>query len=262
MSTRVEMISEFYTKYQEDTRLERTRRGQLEFFTTMEYIHRYANKGAKVLELGAGTGKYSIALAKEGMDVTAVELTENNLAILKKNSEGIPNIKAIKGDATNLMEFGDNSFDVTLVFGPMYHLYDTIDVNKAIDEAIRVTKENGVILFAFISVYAIMYANYLYGNWALGENMNFTNDYKIRHFQEQMFTGYDIIEFESLFENKAVEWITTVGVDGFLEAIQERPDFSFTDEDFEMFKKWYLAFAEKRELLGSTNHLLYICRKR
>lgn len=262
MSTRVEMISEFYTKYQEDTRLERTRRGQLEFFTTMEYIHRYANKGAKVLELGAGTGKYSIALAKEGMDVTAVELTENNFAILKKNSEGIPNIKTIKGDATNLMEFGDNSFDVTLVFGPMYHLYDTIDVNKAIDEAIRVTKENGVILFAFISVYAIMYANYLYGNWALGENMNFTNDYKIRHFQEQMFTGYDIIEFESLFESKAVEWITTAGVDGFLEAIQERPDFSFADEDFEMFKKWYLAFAEKRELLGSTNHLLYICRKR
>ena len=262
MSTRVEMISEFYTKYQEDTRLERTRRGQLEFFTTMEYIHRYANKGAKVLELGAGTGKYSIALAKEGMDVTAVELTENNFSILKKNSEGIPNIKAIKGDATNLMEFGDNSFDVTLVLGPMYHLYDTIDVNKAIDEAIRVTKENGVILFAFISVYAIMYANYLYGNWALGENMNFTNDYKIRHFQEQMFTGYDIIEFESLFENKAVEWITTVGVDGFLETIQERPDFFFTDEDFEMFKKWYLAFAEKRELLGSTNHLLYICRKR
>ena len=262
MNTRAEMISEFYTKYPEDTRLERTRRGQLEFFTTMEYIHRYAGKGSKVLELGAGTGKYSIALAKEGMDVTAVELTENNLNILKKNSGGMDNIRALQGDATNLSVFVDDTFDVTLVFGPMYHLYETADINKAIDEAVRVTRKDGVILFAFISVYAIMYANYLYGNWAVGEEENFTRDYQIRHFQEQMFTGYDIVEFEALFENKPVEWIATAGVDGFLEAVQERPDFSITDDDFEMFKKWYLAFAEKRELLGSTNHLLYICRKR
>ena len=35
-----------------------------------------------------------------------------------------------------------------------------------------------------------------------------------------------------------------------------------TDEDFEAFAAWYLTFAEKRELLGHTNHLLYICRKR
>ena len=261
MRTRVEMISEFYTKYPADTRLERTRRGQLEFFTTMEYIHRYAKKGSKVLEIGAGTGRYSIALAKEGMDVTAVELTENNLAILKKNSAGIDNIKACQGDATDLSMFADDSFDAVLVFGPMYHLYEKEDVNKAIDEAIRVTKKGGALLFAFLSVYALMYANYLYGNWALGEKENFTKDYQIRHFQEQMFTGYDILEFEALFEKKPVEWITTSGVDGFVEAVQERPDFSFTDEDFELFQKWYLSVAEKRELLGSTNYLLYICKK-
>lgn len=262
MSTRAEMISEFYAKYPEDTRLDRTRRGQLEFFTTMTYIHRYIHKESKVLEVGAGTGRYSIALAKEGMDVTAVELTEGNLAVLQKNSEGIDHLKAYQGDATDLSRFADASFDATLVFGPMYHLYEAEDINKAIDEAIRVTRKDGVILFAFISVYAIMYANYLYGNWKAGEEENFTKDYKIRHFQEQMFTGYDIPEFEALFDSKPVEWITTAGVDGFLEAVQKNSDFSFSDEDFEAFKKWYLTFAEKRELLGSTNHLLYICRKK
>ena len=86
--------------------------------------------------------------------------------------------------------------------------------------------------------------------------------YLTPRFQEQMFTGYDIPEFEALFPDKPVDWITTAGVDCFLEAVQLRPDFSFSDEDFEKFKKWYLNFAEKRELLGSTNHLLYICRKR
>ncbi|MBR1440834.1 MAG: SAM-dependent methyltransferase, partial [Lachnospiraceae bacterium] len=123
-------------------------------------------------------------------------------------------------------------------------------------------KPGGAIFFAFISVFAIMYAEYFYGNWAAGEEENFTKDYKIRHFKEQLFTGYDVTEFEDLFIGKPVDYVTTTGVDGLLQPIEERPDFKISDEDFEAMSKWYLAFSEKRELLGHTNHLLYICKKR
>ena len=227
----------------------------------MAYIHRYADRNSKILEVGAGTGRYSIALAREGMDVTAVELVEGNLAVLRENSRGMENLRSFQGDATDLHQFADDSFDVTLVFGPMYHLYEPDEVNCAIDEAIRVTKPGGVILFAFISVFAIMYANYFYGSWAKGEALNFTDDYQVRHFKEQLFTGYDITEFEALFQRKPVEWLTTAGVDGLLEPVEKRPDFSMTDDEFRDLAKWYLAFSEKRELLGNTNHLLYICRR-
>ena len=193
--------------------------------------------------------------------MTAVELVESNLAVLKENSKGIENITSFQGDATDLRRFTDNSFNVTLVLGPMYHLYETGEVNRAIDEAIRVTKPGGVILFAFISVFAIMYANYFYGNWAKGQEENFTDDYRVKHFKEQLFTGYDITEFENLFSKKPVEWITTAGTDGLIEPIEKRPDFSMTDDEFKALAEWYLHFSEKRELLGNTNHLLYICRK-
>ena len=261
MSTRKEIVSSFYGQYDEDGRTTRSRHGQLEFCTTMNYIHRYASKDSAILEVGAGTGRYSIALASEGMNVTAVELVESNLAVLRENSKGMANIQSFQGDATDLSRFSDNTFDVTLFFGPMYHLYEKDEVNCAIDEAIRVTKPNGVILFAFISVFAIMYANYFYGNWAEGQAENFTKDYQVRHFKEQLFTGYDVTEFEGLFRDKPVKWITTAGVDGLMEPIEKRPDFSMTDEEFEALAEWYLAFSEKRELLGNTNHLLYICRK-
>lgn len=261
MSTRKEIISSFYDQINEDGRLVQTRHGQLEYFTTMNYIHRYTSEKSKILEVGAGTGRYSIALAREGMDVTAVELVESNLAVLKENSKGIDNIRSFQGDATDLSCFEDDTFDAVLLLGPMYHLYDANDVNRAIDEAIRVTKPGGVMLFAFISVFAIMYANYFYGNWAFGQKENFTEDYRVKHFKEQLFTGYDVTEFEGLFADKSVEWITTTGVDGLLEPIEMRPDFSIPDEDFKAFAEWYLTFSEKRELLGSTNHLLYICRK-
>ena len=252
MSTRKEIVSSFYDQYDEEGRTVRSRHGQLEYFTTMNYIHRYADGQSKILEVGAGTGRYSIALAKEGVDVTAVELVENNLAVLREKSSGLDNIKSFQGDATDLSRFPDNTYDVTFCLGPMYHLYETTEVNSAIDEAIRVTKPGGVILFAFISVFAIMYANYFYGNWAKGQAENFTDDYQVRHFKEQLFTGYDVVEFEAL---------TTTGVDGLIEPIEDRPDFYVSDEDFTSLSEWYLAFSEKRELLGTTNHLLYICRK-
>ena len=76
-----------------------------------------------------------------------------------------------------------------------------------------------------------------------------------------MFTGYDVAEFEELFDEKPIQWITTTGTDGLLEPIEDRPDFEITDQDFTAFVDWYLAFSEKRELLGNTLHLLYICRK-
>jgi len=261
MDTRKEMLSSFYGQYDEDGRTGRSRHGQLEYCTTMKYIHNYAQKGAKVLEVGAGTGRYSIALAREGMEVTAVELVESNLAVLRENSRGLETLQSYQGDATDLSRFADHSFDVTLVLGPMYHLYEAAEVNRAIDEAIRVTKPGGIVMFAFISVFAIMYANYFYGDWARGQKENFTEDYQVKHFREQLFTGYDITEFEDLFQGKPVRWLTTAGVDGLLEAIEMRPDFALSDEDFKALAEWYYAFAEKRELLGTANHLLYICRK-
>ena len=151
MSTRKEIVSSFYGQYDEEGRTTRSRHGQLEFCTTMTYIHRYAARQSKILEVGAGTGRYSIALAREGMDVTAVELVENNLAVLRENSKGMENIRSYQGDATDLSRFPDNSFDMTLFFGPMYHLYEEDEVNRAIDEAIRVTKPGGVMMFAFRS---------------------------------------------------------------------------------------------------------------
>jgi len=261
MSKRLEIVSSFYNQIDEDGRLNSSRHGQLEYITTMHYISKYAKEGAKLLELGAGTGRYSIALAKAGYDVTAVELVEHNLAVLQENSKGLANIQSYQGDALDLSRFADNSFDVTLLFGPLYHLYEPQDVQKAIDEAIRVTKPEGVILVAFLSVYAILFDNYLQGNLIAGIEENFTENYKIRHFEEQLFTGYDIAEFEALFEGKQVQYLNTVAVDSVLELAEGRSDFAMSDEDLDAFAKLWLTLCEKRELLGNSSHLLYICKK-
>ena len=262
MSERVNIVKSFYEEVDEEQRLQKSRHGQLEFRTTMEYVHRLVEGGAKVLEVGAGTGRYSIALAKEGFEVTAVELLENNLKVLKKKGQGLNNLQAFQGDALDLSRWEDDTFDLTLVLGPMYHLYEKDQIHKAIDEAIRVTKKDGVIFFAFLSVYAILFNNYLKENLLDGIEENFTDSYEIRHFEEQLFTGYDIVEFEKLFAGNDIEYIATVATDTILELARKRTDFVMSDEDFEAFVRYHLATCEVRELLGSSSHLLYICRKK
>ena len=262
MEKRIQFVNEFYQMTDEDSRLLRSRQGQIEYAVTMHYIHRFAGAPCRVLELGAGTGRYSAALAREGMDVTALELADANFAVLREKAREIPNLRAVQGDATDLHAFADDSFDVTLCFGPLYHLYEPDEVQRAIDEAIRVTRPGGYIFCAFLSVYGIMLANYLYGEWQRGVQENFAEDGSVRHFEEQLFTGYDIAELEGLFAGKGVRHVVTAGVDWSLEAIEKRPDFALSDADFESLLGWYLTVCEKRELLGNTNHLLYIARKK
>ena len=264
MEGREKVVNEFYAQYVEDNRLDRTRRGQMEYFTTMHYIHQYLKPGMKVAEIGAGTGRLSIELAKEGFDMTSVEYTDANFAKLKKNAEGISNIKAIQGDAVNLQQLADNSFDATLLFGPMYHLYSEEDQLAALKEAARITKPGGKIFIAFISVYAIMYTNYLIeqcGDMQVGMKENYTEDYKVKHFPEQLFTGFDVAEFEELVDRTQLKRIKTIAADGVIELVEigGGSNFNISDENFEVYKNYHLATCEKRELLGTSNHLLVIC---
>lgn len=97
-------LNEYYSGYQEDIRL-LTRTGQVEYRTTMRYIERYLKPGMKVLEIGAGTGRYSLALAKKGIEVTAVELVPHNLEILRSKITPDMKISALQGNALDLSFF-------------------------------------------------------------------------------------------------------------------------------------------------------------
>lgn len=258
---RADILNSIYSNCDEDARLSKTRHGQLEYLTTMRYIHQCVPAGSKVLEVGAGTGRYSIALAKEGYDVTAVELVRHNLDILRRNAAGLANLVSLQGDATDLSAFAANRFDAVLLLGPMYHLYEKADQHKALDEAIRVAKPGGVMMAAFLSVYAILFVNYLQGNFRSGLEENYDADYRVRHFQEQGFTGFDIQEFENLFAEKQVRKIALAGTDSVLELAEGKPGFQLSDDDFKLFADYHFQTCEKRELLGSHSHLLYVCRK-
>ena len=93
----------YYNKFNEDKRLSR-RHGIVEFETAIKYINMYLNnfKDAKILDVGAGTGRYSMYFSNLGYDVTAVELVKHNLRVLEKNC---PSVKSYLGNAIEICDF-------------------------------------------------------------------------------------------------------------------------------------------------------------
>ena len=143
-------LENYYNNYDEEGRLLR-RHGQVEYLITMHYINHILkeDKAKRILEVGAGTGRYSVTLAKEGYEVDALELIEHNLDILKSKLDGTEKIHAVQGNALDLSRYGDESFDLVLILGPMYHLYTMENRKKALSEAVRVTKKGGHICVAY-----------------------------------------------------------------------------------------------------------------
>lgn len=253
----------YYNKFNEEKRLN-SRHGQVEFLTSMKYIHEYIPKDSKasevkILDIGAGTGRYSVALAEEGFDVTAVELVKYNLGILKKKNSSV---KAMQGNALKLSKLQDNTFDVTLLFGPMYHLFGFENKKKALEEAKRVTKPGGVILVAYcMNEYSVI--TYAFKEKHLKEcvaEKRFTESFRTISDEKDL---YDYMRTEEIAElDKAVglERIKLITPDG--PANYLRPVLNGMDEEeFKVFIQYHLATCERQDLIGAAAHTVDILRK-
>ena len=230
----------------------------------MKYIHEYLpadrpKEKIKILDIGAGTGRYSVALANEGYDVTAVELVKYNLGILKSKKSSV---KAMQGNALNLKKLKNDTFDVTLLFGPMYHLFGQEDKKKALSEAKRVTKPGGIILVAYcMNEYGVL--TYAFKEKHIGECMEehrLTHDFHTISHKENLYDYMRIEDIDTILEDSGLKRIKILSPDG--PANYMRPFLNqLTEEEFEYFVQYQMATCERPDLIGAGAHTLDILRK-
>lgn len=261
-------LEEYYNKFNEEKRLN-SRHGQVEFRVSMKYIMEYLQEyekagceksDIKLLDIGAGTGRYSVSIANEGYDVTAVELVKHNLGLLKaKNSS----VKAMQGNALRLKKLEDEQFDVTLLFGPMYHLFSEEDRLKALSEAKRVTKKGGVILVAYVmNEYGVLtYAFKEKHVMECVEQKRFTEDFHTVSEPKDLYDYVRIEDIDALNEKAGLERIKILSPDG--PANYMRPFLNqLSDEEFEIFVQYQMATCERPDLIGAGAHTVDILRKK
>ena len=256
-------LEQYYNSYDEERRL-LSQHGQVEYLTTMKYIEESLAgiDDPSILEIGAGTGRYSVTLAKRGLRVTALELVAHNLDILRAKLDGTEPITAMQGNALDLSVLPDNTFDLTLVLGPMYHLYTKEEQLRALSEAVRVTKPGGRILAAYCMNEPTV-IQYVFGKnrWREVMELNMlTPDWHCISEAKDVFQLMRTDDIASLDAELPVERLKLVATDGATNYKREYID----NMDAETFAKWmdfHFATCERQDLIGASHHTLDILKK-
>jgi len=258
----LQILTNFYSNYDEDGRL-RSKHGLVEFLTTMRYIQKYLKPGMRVAEIGAGTGRYSHALAQEGYQVDAVELVEHNIRIFCENTLENEPVTIRQGNAMDLSFFADGTYDITLLLGPMYHLYNESDQLKALSEAIRITKKGGVVFAAYCNNDATM-LQYCFGKEMIRlphyQALIDFDTFKASSSPDELFQLYRREDINRLMAHFSVNRLHYVGTDMATNFMRDVID-AMDDELFDLYLKYHFTICERADMTGATHHMLDVFSK-
>lgn len=250
----VEQISKTYELFQEDTRLNRSKAARVEFLTTVKYIEKYLKVGDKILDIGAGAGEYSLFFAQKGYEVQALELADNNIRAFQKKITPEMELELRQGNAVDLSAYKDDSFDVVLLFGPLYHLHQEADRQRCIAEAKRVCKPEGTIFFAFIGNDMVILTELCYdAEYFKGDSYDH-DTFKVVDFP---FVFFNVEQCRQMLKKGGVEILHEVASDGVSEMLEDKIN-SLDEESYEQYLKYHFYTCEKPEMLGHSNHLLFV----
>lgn len=248
----------YYNKFKEDKRLD-TKHGQVEFLTAIKYIKNYLKKGDKILDVGAGTGKYSIYFKNKGYDVTSVELVKQNINTFKSNLNN-NKIPIYQGNATSLKMFKDNSFDIVLLFGPMYHLISFDEKVKALNEAKRVVKKDGLIFISYcMNEYAIITHGFK-ENYIKEAINSLDNNFNIISKDNDLYSFVRLKDINKLNKTCKLKRIKIISQDGPTEYLKKEIN-KMDDKTFDIFLKYHFKTCESKYLLEASRHTLDILKK-
>ncbi len=252
-------IEKYYNKFNEEHRL-KTRHGLVEFSVSMHHIQKViaGRKNLKILDVGAGTGRYSVELCHQGHNVTAVELVKKNLEILRAKHE---KINTWQGNALDLSFLQENAFDITICFGPMYHLHTQEERFKVIEQLKRVTKKGGTIFLAYIlNDYAIL--QYCFAKnkiTELMENGSVSKDFRCIPTKDELYSYIRLDEINEIQEKSGLVRQSIFSQEGAADFM--RPLLNSMDEKtFSLFIEYTISISERKELLGAGTHIVDVLK--
>lgn len=253
-----ERVNRTYDIFNEESRLNHSNAARVEFITTVHYIEKYLKEGDKILDIGAGAGEYSFYFARKGYEVSALELADANIEAFRKKLTPEDKIDLVQGNALDLSCYKDKSFDIVLLFGPLYHLKNEEDKQKCIEEAKRVCKDGGKIFFAFISNDFVFLTEFGYDINYFSNGDYDKDTFKLNNFP---FVFHTVEAARNLLHKCDINILHEVASDGASELLATRIN-EMSEEDYAQYLRYHFYICEKSEMIGMSNHLLFVGEKR
>lgn len=161
--------------------------------------------------------------------------------------------------------FQATKYDITLLLGPLYHLYSKEDKQQAIREAIRVTKHCGIIFAAYVisdgclldegfNRSHVNVAEYVKNGLLNPETFAAKSEPKDLF---ELVRKEDIDDCMSVFPVTRLHYVATDGCALFMREAIDAMD----SETFQLYLKYHFATCEREDLLGITSHAVDIFKK-
>lgn len=265
-------VINYYNKFDEWGRLDRE---PIEFQVNWHYIKKHLPIAADVLDNGAGPGKYSIELAKEGYNVTLTDITPKLVELAEKRAHELELTAHFNGfhvsDARELNHLKNEQFNASLMLGPMYHLQEENDRIKAIRELNRVTKKDGIVFVAMMSRFrhiltSLQFPDQWKPNDQIDQILCFSETGSFNHKDEGRFTGayyFNIEDIKPFMETHGFESLELIGSN--VGAVLSEESWNYWknkgEQEIEKVVKLLIDKATDPYTLGISSHLLYVGRK-
>ncbi|MFS0782768.1 class I SAM-dependent methyltransferase [Bacillus sp. 1P06AnD] len=266
-------VINYYNQFDEWGRLDRA---PVEFQVNWHFIKKYLPETGIILDNGAGPGKYSMELAKEGHRITLTDLTPHLVASAANKAKELQLENQFDGfyaaDARELHMVKDGCFDAALMLGPMYHLQEEQGRIQAIKELYRVTVTNGVVFIAFMPrIRHILTSLLSPERWRPNNQMDAIMEFALtgcfNHSDEGRFTEayyFNIEDIIPFMEEHGFETLELIGSNPGTILDSHNWDYWTNKGEHEMEK--LMSFIKESAadpfILGISSHLLYIGRKK
>ena len=257
MKTGVRELEKFYqTKGREELRLRKDSVQYLEFLTAAKYLEKYLPPASRVLDNCAGSGIYAFHLADMGHTVTAGDLIPYNVqTIAAKNQYRASLAEIFCGDALNLTQFADASFDAVLCMGALYHLHEQEKRKQAMAESLRLLAPGGIFFCTYMSRFGVVLQN-TQGDLAnVKDLINF-----IHNGRKGIFYASTPAEMENLLASTGFTKLCHLALDGIVTLLHQTGRI---DEDgLEAWAEYHFASCEEPSILGYSCHNMLIAQKK
>lgn len=269
-------ISQFYDQYgeREWVRFERSPMRKVNFHVHRWYLERYIKQGDRVLEVGAGPGRFTIELAKLGASILVGDISPRQLELNREKVQEAGYEGAVVGrevmDIVNLSQLPSESFDAVVCYGgPLSYVFEQVD--DAIGELLRVTKPGGYVLLSVMSLLGSTHAGLamvlgLAEKWGLeaiqqvNETGNLYGDVSIAGHYCHMFRWTELRELL----NRQACTIVAASASNFLAVRNEEALEKIMDDPqmWEAFLTWEVDFCKEAGAIDGGTHIIVVVQRK
>lgn len=250
---KVDTVMAFYDASNEYSRLSKNKHSQIEYLVTMKYLRETIPQNSRILDCCAGAGAYSFELAKYHK-VVAGDLSEKHINQMWQLQEECPMLEEIHQlDVCDMSIFEDESFDVVLCMGALYHLFNKEDQMKAIRECVRVCKKQGILVFAYLNKWGSFYNGLI--NNLKPMDLLYTEYDSQKH--EDIFYRTTPTEVDEMCKSFDLSCLHNVGIDHLAYLSSERID-AMNDAEYERFLEYQMKATNEPNIAGVSLHGLWI----